>query len=153
MAYYGSYLDLPPDGTAYSNNCIDGKCSNCGECCADLLPLTDAEARKVKRYAKAHNLKEHRQAPFFDPKAVDLTCPFRNEQTKRCDVYPVRPLICRAFVCTKSLQQAQHDRDLVHETRSVHSMRMDVFGNPETINFLQSVVTKQVIREMKGGTG
>lgn len=23
-----------------SNNCIDGHCSGCGECCADLLPLT-----------------------------------------------------------------------------------------------------------------
>lgn len=22
----------------YSNNCIDGHCSGCGECCADLLP-------------------------------------------------------------------------------------------------------------------
>lgn len=96
MAYYCSYLDLPADGSEYSNNCIDGRCSNCGECCSDLLPLTDGEVSKLKRYAQAHNLKEHRQAPFFDPKATDLTCPFRNEQTKRCDVYPVRPLICRS---------------------------------------------------------
>lgn len=26
-----------------SNNCIDGHCSGCGECCADLLPLTKGE--------------------------------------------------------------------------------------------------------------
>ena len=27
-----------------SNNCIDGHCSGCGECCADLLPLTKGDA-------------------------------------------------------------------------------------------------------------
>lgn len=151
MAYYGSYLDLPADGSEYSNNCIDGKCSNCGECCSDLLPLTDAEVSKLKRYAAAHNLKEHRQAPFFDQKATDLTCPFRNEQTKRCDVYPVRPLICREFICTKSLQQAHHDRNLVHQSRRAHSLRYEVFGNSETLDFIRGIMAqslKQKIQEV-----
>lgn len=148
MAYYGSYLDLPKDGEFYSNNCVDGKCSNCGECCSDLLPLTDAEVRKIKRYAKAHNLKEHRQAPFFDPKAIDLTCAFRNEQTKRCDIYPVRPLICQAFICTKSLQTAHHDRDLIHQSRSVHSLRYEVFGNAETLDFIKTIMMQSFVKKL-----
>ena len=145
MAYYGSYLDLPTDGSEYSNNCVGGKCSNCGECCADLLPLTDAEVEKLKRYARAHNLKEHRQAPFFDQTAIDLTCPFRNEQTKRCDVYPVRPLICREFICTKSLQQAHHDRNLVHLSRRVCSLRYVIFGNSESLDFIRGAMSKTLM--------
>lgn len=31
-----------------SNNCIDGHCSGCGECCADLLPLTKGEIKRLK---------------------------------------------------------------------------------------------------------
>ena len=30
-----------------SNNCIDGHCSGCGECCADLLPLTKGEIKRL----------------------------------------------------------------------------------------------------------
>ena len=153
MAYYGSYTDLPEDGQRYSNNCIDGKCSNCGECCADLLPLTDGEVRKIKHYVKAHKLQEHRKAPFYDLAAVDLTCPFRNEQTKRCDIYEVRPLICRAFICTKSLQDARNDRDLIHESRQVHSLRLDIFGNPETVNFVTKIMTERTVQGMSGGAG
>jgi len=151
MAYYGSYLDLPADGSEYSNNCINGKCSNCGECCSDLLPLTDAEVWQIKRYAKAHNLKEHRQAPFFDPKAADLTCPFRNEQIKRCEVYAVRPLICREFICTKSLQQAHHDRNLVHESCSARSLRYEMFGNSETLDFVRGVMLQTLHERISGG--
>lgn len=37
-----------------SNNCIDGHCSGCGECCADLLPLTKGEIKRLRDYARKH---------------------------------------------------------------------------------------------------
>ena len=136
MDYYRSYLDLPKDMMNYSNNCIDGKCSGCGECCADLLPLTDKEVADLRKYAKSHHLKENRHTMFFDPSATDLTCPFRNEKEGKCDVYPVRPLICREFICSKDLQTARHDRNLLHESRPPRSLRYEIFGNRETLDFL-----------------
>lgn len=136
MAYYGSIREVPPGDTTYANNCVDGKCSNCGNCCVDLLPLTKGELQRLRRYVREHNLKEHRQAPFWDPNATDLTCPFRNQQTQKCEVYPVRPLICRSFTCAKPLDVAKRDRDDIHKTRKVMSLRYEVFGNMETVALL-----------------
>lgn len=41
-----------------SNNCIDGHCSGCGECCADLLPLTKGEIKRLRDYARKHHLQK-----------------------------------------------------------------------------------------------
>ncbi len=145
MGYYGSILDVPKDGEGYACHCVDGKCSGCGECCTDMLPLTDRELRRIKAYAKAHNLQEHRQAPFFDPYAVDFTCPFRNQAERRCEIYPVRPAICRSFVCSKPLMAAHADRDSIYQGREERSLRYEVFGNPETVGFIAGVVLRSVM--------
>lgn len=42
-----------------SNNCIEGHCSGCGECCADLLPLTKGEIKRLRDYARKHRLQEN----------------------------------------------------------------------------------------------
>lgn len=86
------------------NYTVNGACSNCGECCSNLLPMSGREIQTIKRYVKAHGIKENRHdAPTVIP-TLDLTCPFRNDAKQRCDIYPVRPFICRDFQCDK--QQA-----------------------------------------------
>ena len=70
--------------------------------------------------------------------SVDMNCPFRNETTKRCEVYPVRPLICRAFICSRTLQAARKTRDLVQSDRDIHSLRWEIFKNPESIALIQA---------------
>lgn len=136
MAYYGKAANLPKDGERYGCNCVDGKCSGCGECCVDLLPMTPNEIQRIKAYVAKHHLKEHRQAPFFDPRAVDLSCPFRNQRTRKCDIYSVSPYICRTFICTKTKEDAVRDRDVVHRDRRVHSLRWEVFRNGESLGFI-----------------
>lgn len=76
-----------------SNNCIGGHCSGCGECCADLLPLTKGEIKRLRDYARKHHLRENKRSFLETKGGPDLSCPFRNEHTKQCDVYSVRPLI------------------------------------------------------------
>ena len=142
MAYF-RLEELPDHVGNYTNNCIDGKCSGCGECCVDLLPVTPAEIRRIREYVRKHDIKEHRQAPFFDPNATDLSCPFRNQQTKKCEVYPARPYICRTFTCAKTREDAIRDRDLIHKERDVHSLRWEVFENPEALVFLARVITME----------
>ena len=148
MAYFGSIMDIPDGDLTYKNNCIDGKCSNCGECCTDLLPLSAEEVRRLKAYARKHGLKEHTQAPFFAAGATDLTCPFRNQAEGKCDVYEVRPRICRSFVCTKTREQAKHDRDLLHQKRPTHSLRYEIFGNTKAGAMLERLTAFDKI--MKG---
>lgn len=112
--------------------------SGCGECCTDLLPTTRREIVRLRDYAKKHQLKEHRLPAGAAMESVDLTCPFRNETTKRCEVYPVRPLICRAFICSRTLQAARKTRDLVQSDRDIHSLRWEIFKNPESIALIQA---------------
>ena len=37
---------------------VDGKCSNCGQCCSNYLPVGKREIENIKRYIKKHNVKE-----------------------------------------------------------------------------------------------
>ena len=60
MPVVSSLANLPKDGEFYSNNCVDGHCIGCGECCTDLLPTTRREIVRLRDYAKKHQLKEHR---------------------------------------------------------------------------------------------
>ena len=142
MGHYGSVLDIPKSEERYTCHCVDGKCSGCGECCTDMLPLTSRELQRIRMYAKAHNLQEHRQAPFFDPGAVDFTCPFRDQEKRRCDIYPVRPEICRSFICTKALEVARADRDKIYQGRREHSLRYEVFDNPEVVAFIAGIIIR-----------
>lgn len=81
MPVVSSLANLPKDGEFYSNNCVDGHCIGCGECCTDLLPTTRREIVRLRDYAKKHQLKEHRLPAGAAMESVDLTCPFRNEET------------------------------------------------------------------------
>lgn len=145
MGWHGKITDAALEDF-YSNHCIDGQCTHCGECCADLLPLTPGELERIRRYVKKHKVKEHRQAPFYDRNATDLTCPFRNQQTKRCDIYPARPLICRMFICSKDIMEAHKDRDEIHKGRKVYSLRWEIFENPESIQLLTAACMEGVKR-------
>lgn len=63
------------------------KCTNCGACCG-IIPASDAEVREIRNYIAKHGIK---------PRKPGITCPFRNEKERRCDIYPVRPMICRLY--------------------------------------------------------
>ena len=143
MAYL-KLKDVPECADQYANHCVDGKCSGCGECCVDILPVTPAEISRIKEYVQKHNIKEHRQAPFYDPNATDLSCPFRNPQTKKCDIYPARPYICRTFICSKAKEDAHRDRNLLYSDRREHSLRYEVFGNTESLDLLAAVAVWRI---------
>ena len=110
----------------------NGKCSQCGACCSDLLHISETEYRKIKRYIKKQNIKEQKHtapAMLVEQPKLDLTCPFLNEnkKTEKCVIYPVRPAICRFFVCDDS-QGARNHPELYKEERVLVSMRETFFG-------------------------
>lgn len=60
--------------TDFTNN---GKCFNCGNCCSNLLPMSEKEVKVIKAYIKTHNIKEQRHNAM---QGADMTCPFRDEK-------------------------------------------------------------------------
>lgn len=86
----------------YTDNTINGACSNCGECCSNLLPMTRHEAERIRRYVKHNRIKEQKHfVPTRNP-VIDGICPFRDSANRRCTAYDVRPDICRAYRCDKA---------------------------------------------------
>lgn len=81
------------------NFCKDGNCSCCGQCCSNLLPMTNEEIKEIKHYIKANGIKAQNHLIPTNAMA-DLTCPFLDtSKEKKCTIYEVRPRICRDFIC------------------------------------------------------
>ena len=79
---------------------VDGKCSNCGACCNDIIPLTNADINRIKNYVKKNNIKPiNHSNNFLVRPSYDAVCPFRDEENSICTIYSVRPAICRFFTC------------------------------------------------------
>lgn len=107
----------------------DGKCSQCGSCCSDFLPVGKHELKRIRDYVKKHEIKQRRHcAPFAQKIKIDMVCPFRNNDEKRCEIYPVRPAICRDFRCDKPKKGIWADRAKYESKFSVVSMRETFFG-------------------------
>jgi Fe-S-cluster containining protein len=99
-----------------TNHCCNGVCSNCGECCTDIIPLTKNEVKNIRAYIKKHNIKER---VYMDDTTFDFRCPFYiKDSDKHCAIYPVRPLICQKFKCNQ-------DKSVIASNKELLSMRAD----------------------------
>ena len=106
----------------------DGVCSNCGECCSDILPISLREVRKIKKYIKAHGIKEVKHCyPTAQP-IIDLKCPFRNDTERKCNIYEVRPRICQDFKCDNPRKGIKPDMSTYDKDILLVSMRGTFYG-------------------------
>jgi Fe-S-cluster containining protein len=94
----------------FSNGTYDltdnGKCTECGSCCSNYIPLTEEEIKEIRRYIKVHNIKECKHGvaiPLAQP-ILDMTCPFLDDSkpNHKCTIYPARGYICSSFTCCPS---------------------------------------------------
>ena len=116
---------LKPDVTDFTEN---GHCSRCGSCCTDFLPVSREEIERIRAYVKKHNLKEHVTVVMQSP-GMDMTCPFRDNVKKRCDIYEIRPEICRCFQCDQDMEHINTNKAVFYQKNHVVSMRGVFFGN------------------------
>ncbi len=79
-----------------TDNSICGKCSKCGECCTNLLPISQKELNTMQKYVIDNKIRPQAQMLVMQNR---LTCPYYNG--KKCLIYEVRPLICKEFYCYK----------------------------------------------------
>lgn len=132
----GTIGEVAKTATYTPNIAVDGRCQNCGECCTEILPLTQKELKRLKRYAKEHGLKEHFEASLFERKTtLDFTCPFRDSFNKRCEVYPARPEICRSFICSRTQEAAIKNLERVTKGRKEYSLRSEIFGDHRNVEY------------------
>lgn len=115
----------------------NGKCSGCGSCCSNALPLSENEVSRIKKYIKEHNIKEQRHNMIS---GVDMTCPFRDDTNKKCLIYEIRPAICRQFMCNHSTEDIMAWKADFHKKFNVVFMRNEFFNNSEDINFFVDMV-------------
>ena len=113
-----------------------GKCSNCGECCSDILPLTDADISRIKEHLKTKKIEQNNKG------ANVILCPFRNNIARQCMIYSVRPVICRIFKCDKTLEQSVKELGLEafkYSKAKKCSMAQVFFNDNTKVNLLKEL--------------
>lgn len=129
MGEIGSFKDVLSKDNKVMDYTFQGQCSNCGNCCNDVLPLTNGDINRIKQYIKKNNIKPINHAlRILSIRNIDVMCPFRNEEEKKCNIYEVRPLVCKRFSCHdyyKTLYASYHD--LADKTKN-YSMRNIFFS-------------------------
>ena len=118
-----------------------GKCSNCGKCCSNCLPLSKAERKRIRAYIKKHGIKEQRHNVAS---GVDMTCPFRDEANHKCLIYEIRPAICREFMCNKPQDELMKSKHYYHRVNRIVFMRAEFFGNREDIDLFIDVMKSTI---------
>ena len=107
----------------------NGKCTQCGKCCSNILPMTEDEISVIRRFVKKHYIKEHKHIlPLAEP-TIDMTCPFLDDSKscEKCTIYEVRPRICRDFICCPSKRPPMNDLKYKLKCRIV-DVRSEFFG-------------------------
>lgn len=108
----------------------NGKCTQCGACCSNLLPMTDKEITVIRNYIKKHHIKEcNHSIPLAKP-AIDMTCPFldTSKRTEKCTIYSVRPVICKCFLCSEPNGMLKHKK-LLRGIRKPVYVRETFYGS------------------------
>lgn len=113
-----------------TNFTIYGKCSNCGQCCSDILHLSKEEIKTIKDYLKVHKLEQCNKGEN------NLNCPFRDDFMKKCNIYEVRPEICRVFKCNKTSEDAFLTREFTNLNKDPISMAETFFNDNSKLKFL-----------------
>ena len=77
---------------------IHGKCSKCGGCCSDILPLTDLEIKRLRDFVVKNKYRPNTKITVLSNASYDMTCPFLSSENT-CTIYEIRPSVCRLFKC------------------------------------------------------
>lgn len=109
----------------FYNNMQDNKCSNCGNCCGNILPLTEVEISIIQIYMRENQI----QKVYNSQKH---TCPFRDEAHKQCAIYEARPFICRMWRCDGKMTPKQN-KQLTKVKRLMVDMRAYFFGGKASL--------------------
>ena len=108
-------------GTINDMTC-NGECSKCGSCCGLFIPFTDEELQLIKDYVKVNKIKPTNR--IINGNQLIAQCCFYDRENKKCNIYPVRPYVCKDFMCNHKDWKERRD---MYEKRTKYnsSLRED----------------------------
>ena len=104
---------------------INGECSGCGRCCTNILPLSQKEIQKIKSYIGQKSIKPINRCNLLSLTYSNI-CPFLNSE-KKCNIYQVRPEICKKFSCSK---ENNNSKTFNYSDKRIINM-LEIFGEDE----------------------
>ena len=98
-------------------NNSDFTCNQCGKCCSSFLLVSQKEIARIKNYIGKNKIQCVNRNNITTEKFIDV-CPFLNEN-HTCNIYEVRPEVCRWFRCDLSKEGNKHylnhrDKEIVN---------------------------------------
>lgn len=90
------------------DNTCNGECSRCGECCGLFIPFNDEDIEVIKEYVSKHNIMPYDRINKLTG-GFEAHCCFYNMKEKKCMIYPVRPYVCRDFICNRKNWKQKRD--------------------------------------------
>ena len=121
----------------------NGKCSSCGQCCGDILHLSHREIKRIKEYVKKNKIEATPKSIFY----IDNTCPFRDNENKKCKIYEVRPDICREFICNLKNEDIYRNRERNNTIKLPRSMRQLFYKDKENAVVMSNYLIYQIYDE------
>ena len=89
--------------------CTDcfGNCSRCGNCCTISIPITKEEESTIRKYIKKNNIKP---VNLFENGNFYAYCCFYDRKNHKCNIYDVRPSICKSFKCNRDMNDLEKEK-------------------------------------------
>ena len=125
---YTTYMPL----TLRDCNYTDKGCSQCGQCCERVLPLTTDEIRRIKSFLRKRTiivLPPSIVSPLSLNPLENKFCPFRLRKNGvcTCQIYPVRPFICRYYNCRDGEQLSSEIASGKYNQYFRHASQTDMY--------------------------
>lgn len=123
-------------------------CKRCGKCCSNILMVTDEEIANIKEYIKKNNVKIINRNNIAFKDDVDI-CPFLSEDNSQCNIYSVRPNMCRCFNCNADLHKTMNYRGVKAINMLLTFGGKNVFSvNPPNLTYINQRI-KQLQKKLK----
>jgi len=133
-----------------NDNTIKGKCSNCGECCTEFIPLTKTECKLIKQHLKQHP--EIKNQQHIVDNNIHMLCPFRDREKQRCTIYSVRPFVCRRFICSTPHEELVMNKAFGLKRAHYNSLESSSYITLHTLFFNDIEWELKVLYNMVGAT-
>ena len=122
MSVFVNHVPTIDDVTDHTCN---GKCSRCGSCCTEHLPVTRREVEDIRRWLADHPDYQPHYMSWQTGSNLYSICPFHNPNTGLCDIYEVRPYVCRDFICCRKKPNLEKKRLLYAKRADFNSFLSD----------------------------
>lgn len=103
-------INKVPGDLEFENKCCNHKCSGCGSCCGEYLPLRKKDEFRINDFLIANPDFKPSFSIHNDTKNLYVICPFLDEKTNKCRIYDIRPYVCRDFKCDRNKELLKKKR-------------------------------------------